>query len=396
MIRTTCLAALLALSACGTDDRGPELDPPTSIDGKEDSFQKPTEHGALAFGVVATSTLKSGAAFHAWTFDLSGAAKVQVATRWVAGSPTVDTVLYLYKKNAAGSWGSYIARNDDAPGQTRLSLIDKSLTAGSYRVIVKGYGARDTGPFGVRATCSGAGCQAPAPSCLFGGTFYEIQGTNGLNIVSHQKFTTPAGLSAVHGRQIIKALHASSHTDVTTVAEAFAAADQHELNKLEIYDQAGARAFTAWEYGAGDNSYGAIFVQGTDVEVAKNHDTDIIDCTVQAQTCLFGSTFSDARMLTVSAKVITQSTSLTALEQQQLVAAVREANDSVTTVAQAFASVDQGEVNVVSLRHTGSGRSYTAFEFGAGDNSYGAIFDAGAATMAAAIHDGDLYRCAAF
>jgi hypothetical protein len=74
------------------------------------------------------------------------------------------------------------------------------------------------------------------------------------------------------------------------------------------------------------------------------------------------------------------------------VRAVQESNAAVSTVAGAFASVDQGEVNIVSLVHTASGRRFTAFEFGAGDNSYGAIFTDGTTQLTAAIHDGDLYR----
>jgi hypothetical protein len=270
MMRKTSLLLTSSLSlwlvACAPSQKGAETDALVSLDdGKSDSLQAPTEHGELTFGTSDGSTLATSARFHSWTFTLSGPAQLHLATLRAAHSATVDTVLYLYKRGPS-SWGSYVARNDDASAATVLSAIDKKLEVGTYRVVVKGYGASDLGKFLVVANCSGIGCQppAPAPSCLFGDSFNEIGTVNGVQVSSRQKFTSPTGLLPVHELQIVKALHASTHTDVTTVAEAFAAADEGELNKVEIYDAAGARAFTAWEYGAGDNSYGAIFVAGSD------------------------------------------------------------------------------------------------------------------------------------
>jgi len=393
------LASAVAISGCGTADKGAESDPLSSLDDAEkaDSLSKPTDHGALQFGVAATATLATGAGFHAWSFTMQGSGKVHIATQASSGH-AVDTVVYLYKKGAT-TWGSYIAKNDDASSSTVLSAVDKTLESGLYRVVVKGYKASDHGKFGLLVTCAGAGCAAP-PSCLFGSTFGEIAGTNGLIVGSHQTFTTSAGFSDIDIQQAILALHASTHTDVTTIEAAFAAADQGELNKISIYDPTGARSFTAWEYGAGDNSYGAIFAAGTTTEVAQDHDTDIIECTVSVRSCLFGSTYNDAKtsgaFTIVSQVVITAKSTLTTVGKSQLIRAVQESNPAVTTVADAFDNVDQNEVNVVQLTHKASGKKFTAYEFGAGDNSYGALFNYGTATEAAAIHDGDLYSCTAF
>ena len=51
--------------------------------------------------------------------------------------------------------------------------------------------------------------------------------------------------------------------------QAFAAVDQQVIRRVDLYDEAGGRAFTAFEYGAGDNSYGAIFVAGTKTRAAS-------------------------------------------------------------------------------------------------------------------------------
>ena len=55
--------------------------------------------------------------------------------------------------------------------------------------------------------------------------------------------------------------------------------------------------------------------------------------------------------------------------------------------------VDQGEVNVTWFVETDSQRSFIAFEYGAGDNSYGAVYLRTDGSRAASIHDGDLYDC---
>lgn len=65
-------------------------------------------------------------------------------------------------------------------------------------------------------------------------------------------------------------------------------------------------------------------------------------------------------------------------------------------MAEAFAAVDEQQVNQYGLRHRGTGRRFTAYEYGAGDNSYGAVFTAATLGRAAAIHDGDIYACAVF
>ena len=82
---------------------------------------------------------------------------------------------------------------------------------------------------------------------------------------------------AGQAEQIIEAVRQSSH-EPTTVEEAFAAVDQNEINLTELWDASARRAFTAYEYGAGDNSYGAIFAQGTTTIAARIGDGDLYDC----------------------------------------------------------------------------------------------------------------------
>jgi hypothetical protein len=68
----------------------------------------------------------------------------------------------------------------------------------------------------------------------------------------------------------------------------------------------------------------------------------------------------------------------------------------VTTLAQGFAAIDGGELDVVEYVHNPTNTDLVAYEYGAGDNSYGAVFYYRSLEMAAAINDGDLYGCTLF
>lgn len=394
-------AALAACGAPGPSDKPTAEDSPLLDAEKDDSLRKPTDHGPIAFAQAQTAAFDGTAQYHAWTFALSGAATVSVKTGF-GGRGTPDTVAYLYRRAPSGTWGSAIAKNDDADAGTRWSSITKALGAGAYRVIVKGYTAREVGRFALTVGCAGADCAPATAACLFGATYGDLDGNSALRVTNRNTLTAASAstLTVLQGAQIVRALHASTHTDVTTIDEAFRAADGGEITLVWIWDQAGARSFVAVEYGAGDNSYGAIFPQDAAEPVALIQDGDLNQCTVKAETCLLGNTYSDLRTsdaFVVEAKVLTASSTLTTLERSQLLATVREAYAQVQTVAEAFRTVgDGGRINQLQLTDRTTSKKLTSYEYSAGDNSYGAIFTAGTTTRAAAIHDGDLSSCAVF
>jgi hypothetical protein len=271
-MRLAC--ALLILAACATDSsKGPEEDVPA--DGKADSFQTPTDHGALAFGSSATGRLRATEKYHTWTFTLTGDADVHAYTARAPHDASIDTVLYLYKMGATG-WGSYIARNDD-DGTSEWSSIDKTLGAGQYRALVKGYSASTLGWFLLWFQCTGAGCAAP---CLFGTTLGDFEGNADWTLGPQQRLYSSAGLSAIDDDHIITAMHESVHTDVTTVDEAFAAADQGEIDLQTLTHVSDGRTFEIVDYGAGDNTYGAIFADGSIELATAIHDSDFYRCAV--------------------------------------------------------------------------------------------------------------------
>ena len=64
----------------------------------------------------------------------------------------------------------------------------------------------------------------------------------------------------------------------------------------------------------------------------------------------------------------------------------------MVTLADAFNAVDQGEFVVSQVKDKKTDELYTAVDYGAGDNTYGAVFKKGSATPVVGIHDGDLQK----
>jgi hypothetical protein len=120
----------------------------------------------------------------------------------------------------------------------------------------------------------------PAPTCLFGSTFYELRTEGALTIESESWIRALSDVEGVlQGEQVVVAVQQSSHTDVTTPEEALSRVDQNEVRHMLLLDPASARRYELFEYGAGDNSYGAIFRAGTLEKVASIHDGDLLECT---------------------------------------------------------------------------------------------------------------------
>jgi hypothetical protein len=273
---------VVALAACApgseraTRAKGAEADPP--IEGKLDSFYRPTLHGALTFGRSTRATLSSSARYHAWTFSLAGRSSVSISTGPYGSSRNTDTVLYLYRPNAT-SFGRYLARNDDANANTLHSSISKALDAGTYLVLVKGYAADTRGTFSLRVACDGA-CNAAPRACVFGATFdlAAMADSDRVHVERETAVTSAAGLSALQAQQIVRAVQASAHTDVRTAAEAIARVDDQRVMRVDLWDRTNARAFVAFRYWAGDNPYGAIFAPDSAEYAAKIRDGDLESC----------------------------------------------------------------------------------------------------------------------
>ena len=383
-----CAASPNAADKVATEEDAP-------LDGAYDSFRAPTLLGDLTFGRAERSEITSSARYLAWNFSVTASSPVTVRTNVaMSGGREVDTVLYLYREGPRG-WGSAIATNDDHMG-TLFSGLSRTLEAGNYRVIVKGYAASTRGAFSITADCTGEGCGTAQNQCVFGERFGDLDPRISIYSSSH---TTPDGLSAIQTQQIVASMQLSGHPEVTTVEGALAltqmgTAPELGLQRSELYDTLGGRAYTAWRFVLGDHFWGAIFDQGT-TRVATPIVDDIFEgCTQGPGVCALGVSFNDFRMLpVVSDTVIRSSTGISATRRAQMVRAVQEVRPEVTNVTQALASVDGGEINERVRREPVSGRTFTAYEYGAGDNSYGAIFEGTSNVPVGLIRDGDMYGC---
>ena len=144
------------------DGKGAE-EAPFTLDGKTDTFRKPTEHGTLSLlSQPSAAEFNDDELFHSWTFELTEPATISLRTDI---EKNVDTVMYLYRRTSpTANWGRYIKKNDDHEGNL-FSQIDRQASAGLYRVKVKAYKLSIRGDFTLTADCSGAGCEAePEPS----------------------------------------------------------------------------------------------------------------------------------------------------------------------------------------------------------------------------------------
>ena len=402
-----CSLFVVATTAACLENGKPDEEQTELLDEtKADSQLKPTDHGAIAFGTAAHAVIGGTERFHAWTFALSGDASVDMTTSYsVLGQRRTDTVLYLYKQKPDGKWGSYIARNDDY-GTTTYSQLNKSLGAGTYRVLVKGHLAATTGKFKVTVDCGGAGCApvAPPSTCVFGSTYHDIFDNNpDLTVINTNVITaaTLATLTTDDRQRLMIAVQQSSHTDVTTPEEAILRVDQHEVNVTWIVEPEAQRTFIAFEYGAGDNSYGAIFERWSGEMVASIHDGDLEGCATQAADCLFPADWNGLKYTTAftrtATRTVTQASQLTGVSAQQALATFSTVyGDNVTSVAQGLEMADRNEINVHVYRNNATGTSFDVFEFGAGDTSVGELFYAGTTTHAAEISDLQIENCTFF
>src|SRR5690606_10962837 len=115
-------------------------------------------------------------------------------------------------------------------------------------------------------------------TCALGDTFWALRESSSIVELAWNEITSTAGLSALEREQIVLAVQASSHDDVTTAEEALSRVDQGEINQVHYWDTTGRRGLTVYEYGAGDNSYGRIFATGTRETVALIGDGEIREC----------------------------------------------------------------------------------------------------------------------
>lgn len=278
-----CFASLL--SACGGDDASTvagkgEAGPEPQLDNKADSFFQPTVYGTVEFGTAAKATLGEDARFHAFDFELTGDAVVSLKTE--SDHSKRDTVLYLYRANEEGTWGRYLAKNDD-DGRGLLSSIEQSLDAGQYRAIVKGYAADETGDFSLTIDCDGAGCGPARPThvdaCLFGDTYWNIPANPNFEVVVSRPNLTESALFQAGEDAAFMAAVAQSGVDAGSLEKAFESVDNRAFSYMLLRDVFDGQTWQVVEFGMGDTSVGAVLDKDNTV-VAEIGDGELWPCAV--------------------------------------------------------------------------------------------------------------------
>jgi hypothetical protein len=121
-----------------------------------------------------------------------------------------------------------------------------------------------------------------AEACLFGDVFSDIRSNSALLITSESWIRAADALTELDAQQLLLAVQQSSHSDVTTPVEALERVDQREVRRMDFYELASERWFVVYEYGVGDNSYGAFFEQQGTTVLASIHDGDLLNCSAFA------------------------------------------------------------------------------------------------------------------
>ncbi|MGA9521630.1 MAG: DVUA0089 family protein [Myxococcaceae bacterium] len=268
--RILAAAAALTLSGCSAaaTDEGDVETAEQSID----SFANPTWGGELQLGEDAMATFTDDARYHAFDFAIPAPGNVRLYTLPADSGAQIDTVLYLYRATSSGY--SRVTQDDDARG-TRWSEITRNLTPGSYRIIVKAMNALTRGTVRIGFDCPQC---IQNDACVFGDTFLNVRRGLTVKVDMERTVDHETQLSAVEQAQLVDAMHESTHTDVTTAADAIARVDGNEVNVLHLWDATNARAYIAFEYGAGDSAYGRIYEPGSTTAVAGIHDSEIVGC----------------------------------------------------------------------------------------------------------------------
>ena len=104
------------------------------------------------------------------------------------------------------------------------------------------------------------------------GTFNEL--TDAVTTEKTTKYVRPDQVPAALKQMILDATHQSSYTDAVTLKDAFEAVDQGEFVVRNLKDPKTGEKLISVDYGAGDNTYGAVFTP-TGKLLAAIHDGDL-------------------------------------------------------------------------------------------------------------------------
>lgn len=361
-----------ALAACVSDTPDGLLVEPPFGDGKADVGDRVTDLGPLAFGPdqAASAQIVEDLEFHGYTLATRPGAVVSLEVTQRGSSRSLDSTLFVYGPRSADGFGSSALAFDDDAGWGRLSRL-RGLTlsaGGTYLVVVGTRDARGRGRYRLEARCDSGDC-APLPPPASGGDCHPA-------LAAAIRGCIDGWLADSDGESIDRRDLVEQCADIEPVAPARDALCESPSAPASVCDLS-------------LEELAASYLPTCRAEAYQS----LLD-----ETCVFGTHYRDifapGPLVRVAREELTSASTLDAADERQIVAAVRTtAYDHVTTAAEAFAAVDDGVVFRTELWDASNRRAFTAYEVGAGDNSFGMIFEHGTTRAAASIQDGDLVGC---
>lgn len=317
MRRILLMAVVLFACDSRIPSQSPDFPPATS---KADDAGSVVARGALLPDIPGEVVTMAPA--EAWTLDLIAGATLEVEVTQSGTSRNADLAMALYGPEDPAGARALLATDDDSgfarlpritatvatTGLHTLTLLRKSSSEVHYRVVahcrdgictpppepcdpvllaIMRLCAREsaTNPYDAAVQC-GEGqpptcaadllAEAAYRECVFGTTWYELGRSPWIRVDDKQVLAASTPLDATERARVVTAVQASSHTDVTTSAEAFDRVDDNVIDRYELIDTSANRVFVAYVYGAGDNTYGRIFDDNG--VVTDIHDGDLMHC----------------------------------------------------------------------------------------------------------------------
>ncbi len=369
------LLGLAGVWGCGDPEgaeeasKGALLAPPVGA-GKADVGARVTDQGALAYGEAVAGEFTGDLEFHGYTLRAKAGAVVTLEVTQKGSSRNLDTSLFVYgPRNGAAGFGETARAFDDDAGWGRLSRISSLRLdeAGEYLIVVGTADGRGRGRYRLEARCESGECLPPEPVTPAEGACPEAFAARIEGCVADWEAD---GEFQGSTRDLVEACADPEVIAPTLDALCASAAPPADLCARSL-DEVTREVLPAC------------------VEAVVNQRLD--------GACVFGATwrdvFTSGALVVLSREVLTAGSALSDAEVAQVIAAVGVSAWEPTTREEAFDAVDGGEIHRVQLWDASNRRAFTGLEYGAGENSYGALFEQGTTTFAARIQDGDLYGC---
>lgn len=369
-----CWIALLGTIGCTSEEKNGLLVEPPLADGKADVGDHVVDSGPLGFGEdnAVTGDISQDLEYHGYRLVARAGAVVTLDVTQRGSSRTLDSAIFLYgpRREAGGFGTSAIAFDDDA-GWGLLSRIRSFTleTEGEYLVVLGTANARGRGRYRLEARCESGDCSIPPPPPV-GGLCPTAFADRIETCVTDWMESEPEWFYTTTRRNLIEQC-----ADIEIIAPTFDALCAEPNAPAELC---------------------ANTLEQLSLGILPGCAHEVLNRTLDAM-CVFGDryrdVFSSGALIVLEREVLTSASTLGSLETSQVIAAVGVSAADPTSLAEAFDAVDGGEVNRTELWDASNRLAFVAYEYGAGDNSYGAIFAWDSTDIATSIQDGDLYGC---